>query len=78
MQESNTDFKLVRIHSDSYWNAKDCWGWSSLRFDESCGIVFSKENIIYSQLKYLPFFVFDEKKFKYACIKYNFGLINES
>jgi hypothetical protein len=62
------------IDSDSYWHAKDSWGESSLKFDQSCGIKFSKENISWRELRYLPFFIIDEKKFNYAYIKYDFIL----
>lgn len=73
MPELNMVFKTVRIHTDTYWKAKRKWGEvSSSMFDEICGIKFVKHDIIYSDVRYLPFNVVDEKRFNYACMKYEF------
>lgn len=73
MQDLSTNSKLVEIYVDKYWQAKFKSGYvSSSLFDESCGIAYSNESIIYTKVKYIRFFIVDEKKFNYARIKYEF------
>jgi len=63
--------KLIAIYTESYWKAKEKSGYlSSLDFDASCGLRFSKDDLKHMLFKYLPFRLVDQKKFNYALLKY--------
>lgn len=68
--------KIVYIVSITYWKAKKYSGYfSSSEFDNSCGIKYSSEENVDNPLRFLAFIIVNNKKFQYACLKYEFDYV---